>query len=363
MVTTFQPTPDRPPPPSTVGVIGWLRANLFNSWFNSLLTLLAVVFLASTVPGIFSWAFLDAVWFGDAEACRAQEGACWAFILAKPKLFLVGSYPAIELWRPSAAAIMLTVLAGVTAFHMLPARVLVVLWLLLPVPAFWLVGGGLGLANVDTSLWGGLMLSLLLAVVGILVSIPLGVILALGRRSDIAIFRGLCTGLIEVVRGVPLITILFMATIMLPLFLPSDMEFSIFYRVQIGIVLFSSAYMAEVVRGGLQAVPRGQYEAAHTLGLKHWQTTYLIILPQALKNVLSPLIGRCIALLKDTALVIVVGLLDFLGVAKAAAQDPEWLGFDIEAYAYCALVYWLMCFSMSRYGNFLERQGQGAVVR
>ena len=210
---------------------------------------------------------------------------------------------------------------------------------------------------VDQSRWGGLMLSVGLALVGIMISIPLGIILALGRRSEIVTIKSLCVGIIEPVRGVPLITILFMASVMMPLFLPEDMQINNMLRVQIGIILFSSAYMAEVVRGGLQAVPRGQIEAAGALGLSYWKMNLLIILPQALRHVLPSLVGRCIALFKDTSLVIIVGLLDFLGMAKAATQDSQWLGYDAEAYIFCALVYWFICFGMSRYGRSIELRG------
>jgi general L-amino acid transport system permease protein len=216
---------------------------------------------------------------------------------------------------------------------------------------------------VDPAKWGGLMRTLLLAVVGVVVSVPCGILLALGRRSRFIAIKSVCVSLIELVRGVPMITILFMATIMMPFFLPKGVEIGILFRVQIGIILFSSAYMAEVVRGGLQGIDRGQHEAAAALGLKRWHTILFIVLPQALRDVLPPLIGRCIALLKDTSLVIIVGLLDFLGIAKAAAKDPQWLGFDAEAFVFCAVIYWILCFSLSRYGKSLERRGHGAFRR
>lgn len=360
MAETFIAAPDLPPPPSTTGVIGWMRENLFKGWFNSLLTILAVVFLGFTIPPLVNWLMIDATFAGDAEACRAAGGACWSFIGAEFKLFMVGTYPGAEVWRAVVSGVLFVALFAATARHLLSPVTAALLWLFLPVPVYWLLGGGIGLEPVETTKWGGLMLTLLLAVIGVVISVPLGILLALGRRSRFIAIKSLCVGIIELVRGVPMITILFMATIMLPFFLPEGVELGVLHRVQIGIILFSSAYMAEVVRGGLQGVDRGQVEAAAALGLKGWQTTLLIVLPQALRDVLPPLIGRCIALLKDTSLVIIVGLLDFLGIAKAAAQDPSWLGFDAEAFVFCAAVYWMLCFSLSRYGRSLERRGHGA---
>ena len=360
MAETFVPAPDLPPPPFTVGPIRWMRDNLFTGWFNSTLTLLALALLAFSLPPLVSWLGLKATFIGDAETCRAAGGACWSFIAAEFKLFMIGTYPGAQAWRVLLSGAMLVGLFAATARHMLRPATAAILWLLLPVPVYWLLGGGMGLEPVDSSKWGGLMLTLLLAVVGVVISVPLGVMLALGRRSRFVAIKSLCIGLIELVRGVPLITILFMATIMLPFFLPAGFEIDVLHRVQIGIILFSSAYMAEVVRGGLQGVDASQQEAATALGLRDWQATALIVLPQALRNVLPPLVGRCIALLKDTSLVIIVGLLDFLGIARAASQDPVWLGFDAEAFVFCAAVYWFLCFSLSRYGRSLERRGHGA---
>ncbi|WP_419904693.1 amino acid ABC transporter permease [Kiloniella sp.] len=358
MTTVFQPSPDMPPPASQTGVVHWVQSNLFNSLSNGLLTLIGLGILFALVPPLFNWFILDAVFQGTAEICRQGQGACWAFVDAQIKLFLLGPYPIELVWRPIIAAGLLFGLFFATARHYLNTRQAVAAWMVLPLPIYWLIGGGLGLEVVDTSEWGGLLLTLVLAVAGILASLPIGVLLALGRTSNTKFIKGFCVCVIELIRGVPLVTILFMATIMLPLFLPDGVEVGILYRVQFGIILFSSAYIAEVVRGGLQGVSTGQSEAAVALGLNSWQTTAFIILPQALKIVIPPLIGRCIALLKDTSLVVVVGLLDFLGIAKAASQDAEWLGFDAEAFVFCAFVYWVLCFSLSRYGRSLEKRGQ-----
>lgn len=360
MAEIFIAAPDLPPPPASTGVLGWMHENLFKGLLNSLLTVLAVAFLIYSLPPLLSWFVLDATFVGDAETCRAADGACWSFIGAEFKLFMIGTYPGTETWRAIASAALLVGLFAITARRILSPALAAALWLLLPFPVYWLLGGGMGLEVVASDKWGGLMLTLLLAVIGVVVSVPLGVLLALGRRSRFIVVKSLCISIIELVRGVPIITILFMATIMLPFFLPAGLEMGILVRVQIGLILFSSAYMAEVVRGGLQGVEKGQPEAGAALGLSPWHITVFIVLPQALRDVLAPLIGRCIALLKDTSLVIIVGLLDFLGIAKAASMDPEWLGFDAEAFVFCAAVYWALCFSLSRYGRSLERSGHGA---
>ena len=353
----FKPRPSLPAPLQTVGIIGWLRTNLFNGWFNSVLTVIALGFLWKIVPPLMSWAIFDAVWTGGSDACApGYKGACWVFIFNKFRVLMVGLYPGEHLWRPILGGGIFIALAVLTVFHLLNPRKLIALWFLVPFPVYWLIAGGFGLIPVDQSLWGGLMLSMGLATIGILISLPLGILLALGRQSNFAIIKSISVGIIEPVRGVPLITILFMASVMMPLFLPVGMNINNLLRVQMGIILFSSAYMAEVVRGGLQAIPLGQYDAAKSVGLNYWKTTVLIVLPQALRHVIPSLIGRCIALFKDTSLVIIVGLLDFLGMVKASAQDPEWLGHDAEAYVFCAFVFWVICFRMSRYGRFLEHQ-------
>jgi len=355
----FKPMPDLPAPLDSIGMLGWLRENLFNSKINSLLTVIAAFFLWKTVPPLISWAITDATWSLSATQCGAEKtGACWTFISVKFRVLMLGLYPEQFLWRPVLSFVILVLVSTVTALRFLRTRLLILLWFFLPLPLFFLINGGIGLDRVDQSLWGGLMLSAGLAAIGILLSIPLGILLALGRRSKMVVLKSLCITVIESIRGVPLITILFMASVMLPIFLPQGMTINNLLRVQIGIILFSSAYIAEVVRGGLQAIPPGQIEAAVSLGLKNWTVTCLVVLPQALRHVVPSLIGRCVALFKDTSLVIIVGLLDFLGMVKASAQDPEWLGYDAEAYVFCALVYWIICFSMSQYGKSIERRNK-----
>ncbi len=355
----FKPMPDLPAPLETVGIIGWLKENLFSSKLNSLLTVAALFFLWKTLPPLISWTITDATWTFSSEPCSSEKtGACWTFIFVKFRVLMVGLYPQEFLWRPILSFAIFVFVCALTTLRILQTRFLIMLWFILPLPLFFLINGGMGLETIDQSLWGGLMLSTGLAAIGIIMSIPVGIMLALGRRSNLIVVKSICIGIIECIRGVPLITILFMASVMLPVFLPRGMNINNLLRVQIGIILFSSAYIAEVVRGGLQAVPQGQIEAADSLGLKSWMVTWLIVLPQALRYVIPSLIGRCVALFKDTSLVIIVGLLDFLGMIKASAQDPEWLGYDVEAYVFCALIYWIICFSMSQYGKSIEHHNQ-----
>lgn len=353
----FRPAPARPAPSGKIGAIAWLRANLFGGWKDTLVTIILLAILLATLPKLIDWLFLSATYRGDAEACRLAGGACWPFILDKFNVLMLGVYPQELGWRPGLAAIALIVLAALTYANRLRGATLVVAWAILPIFALIMIGGAFGMREVDQSLWGGLMLSIMLALVGVIVSIPLGILLALGRYYGPPVVKSLCIAFIELLRGVPLITILFMASVMMPLFLPPDLIINNLLRIQIAMILFSAAYMAEVVRGGLQAIPAGQTEASLALGVTRRHTIAFVIVPQALRHVLSPLIGRCIALFKDTSLVIIVGLLDFLGMMKNAALDTAWLGFQAEAYVFAAFVYWSICYSLSLYGRELERRG------
>jgi len=358
-ILIFKPLPDLPAPFESAGIVGWVKENLFSSKTNTLLTLLGIVFLWQTLPPLASWLIIDATWSLSPEPCPIENtGACWSFIVVKFRVLMFGLYPEEYLWRPILAVVIFVLVCTATVLRLVRTRLLIILWSVLPVLLLVLINGGMGLEPVEQSLWGGLMLSTGLASIGILMSIPLGILLAIGRRSRLILVKSICIGLIESIRGVPLITILFMASVMLPIFLPHGMDINNLLRVQIGIILFSSAYIAEVVRGGLQAVSKGQIEAADAIGLKQWMVTCFVVLPQALRHVIPSLIGRCVALFKDTSLVIIVGLLDFLGMIKASAQDPQWLGYDAEAYVFCAFVYWVICFSMSRYGKSIEAHNQ-----
>jgi general L-amino acid transport system permease protein len=356
-VTQELPLPVERPRPVTAGPIAWLRANLFNSVPNTILTLLALYLLAVTIPPVIRWALIDAVWHGETgRACRSG-GACWAFIAEKGRFILFGRYPYAEHWRPLFTVVIFIAMILASCDRRLWGRRLVILWLAgLAGVGVLMWGGVLGMSYVDTSLWNGLPLTLILATIGMVFAFPLAILLALGRRSRLPAVRAICVGYIELIRGVPLITVLFMASVMLPLFLPTGVTIDKLLRAQVAFILFAAAYLAEIVRGGLQAIPRGQYEAAASLGLGYWRTTRLIVLPQALAMVIPPLVNSFIGGFKNTSLVIIIGLFDLLGAANAALTDANWQGFYIEAYVFTAAIYWTFCFFMSRYSQMLERE-------
>ncbi len=355
--------PATPPPILNAGLPGWLRANLFSTPGNTLLTLSGLYLLWMLLPPLIEWALLDAVWRGSGrEACLAEDaGACWAFVAAKFGQFMYGRYTFEERWRVDLVSVAGALIVGLLMLERMPGRRYLALagLLIYPVFAFVLLTGGmLGLPVVETSLWGGLLLTFVVASAGIVVSLPLGILLALGRRSQMPVMRLFSVIYIEVWRGVPLITVLFMASVMLPLFLPPGTNFDKLLRVLIGVALFSSAYMAEVVRGGLQAIPRGQYEAASALGLGFWRANLLIIMTQALRLVIPGIVNTFIGLFKDTTLVMIVGLFDFLGSVQVNFSDASWATPQTAAsgYAFAALVYWIICFAMSRYSIRVERR-------
>ena len=338
--------------------MSWLRNNLFSSWPNTLATL-AILWLAwKLVPPFVDWAFIDAVWQGDSKACRAAkgEGACWAFIGEKHRFILFGTYPYEQHWRPALGILVMLALYAVSAMRRFWRPALALVWTAgLAVVGLLMWGGVAGLPYVENERWGGLMLTLILATFGIAFAFPLSILLALGRRSSMPVVRGFCIGYIELIRGVPLISVLFMASVMLPLFLPAGVTIDKLLRAQIAMILFAAAYLAEVVRGGLQAIPRGQYEAADALALSYWRKTRLVILPQALRISIPPLVNTFIAFFKDTSLVVIIGLFDLLTSIKVSLQEPAWTGFGVEAYLFASLVYFAFCFTMSRYSQRLER--------
>jgi len=339
--------------------MSWLRQNLFSSWPNAIFTLLVLWLLWRVLPPFVDWAFLDAIWSApDSKACRAAkgEGACWAFIAEKHRFILFGTYPYEEHWRPALCILVMLALYAVSALRRFWRPRLVLFWLAGLVAVGVLMWGGVfGLRYVENERWGGLMLTLLLATFGIAFAFPLAIPLALGRRSRLPVVRGLCVGYIELIRGVPLISLLFMASVMLPLFLPAGVTIDKLLRAQIAMILFAAAYLAEVVRGGLQAIPRGQAEAADALGLSYWRKTLLVVLPQALRISIPPLVNTFIAFFKDTSLVLIIGLFDLLTSIKVSLQEPAWSGFGVEAYIFASVVYFAFCFSMSRYSQNLER--------
>jgi general L-amino acid transport system permease protein len=335
----------------------WVRDNLFGNWASGAFTLLILLLLYKTLPPLVDWAFLEAVWRPDSKACRAAEGACWGFIAEKHRFILFGTYPYDLHWRPAIATVLLIAMWIFSAFRANWRWWLAPVWLAgLTLIGILMWGGVFGLPYVENERWGGLILTLLLTTFGLAIAFPLSILLALGRRSDMPIIRGLCVGYIELVRGVPLISLLFMASVMLPLFLPSGVTIDKLLRAQIAMIMFIAAYLAEVVRGGLQAIPKGQYDAAHALALPFWQRTFLIILPQALRISVPPLVNTFIAFFKDTSLVLIIGLFDLLSTIKISLNEPAWTGFGVEAYLFASLVYFVFCAAMSRYSKSFEHQ-------
>jgi len=351
----FQPS--LPPPENTTGVVGWFKKNLFSTPLNSIVTIVLAYLAFMGLWNIVNWAFINADWVGTTRDACTSEGACWVFISVRWQQYMYGFYPDSEIWRPRLFFATLAVLVALVAYDKTPKRTWIWLFMVNIYPfmmAALLYGGVFGLEVVETHKWGGLLVTLIIALVGIVVSLPIGVVLALGRRSEMPIIRSLCTVYIEIWRGVPLITVLFMASVMLPLFLSEGSETDKLIRALIGVVMFASAYMAEVIRGGLQAIPKGQYEAADALGLSYWKKIGLVILPQALKITIPSIVNTFIGLFKDTSLVLIIGMFDVLGIGQSANTDPEWLGFATESYVFVALVFWVFCFSMSRYSIWLE---------
>jgi general L-amino acid transport system permease protein len=351
--------PDLPPPASTVGVVGWLRQNLFSSPLNTFLTLVALYLIYLVVPPLIDWAILSANWGeGTSKAACVKPGACWTMIRARFGLLIYGFYPAELRWRVNLTFLLQFATMAALLIDGVPYKKYsaIFLFCIYPVIAFFLLHGGLGLQQVDTSQWGGLMLTLVLSTTGIVGSLPIGIMLALGRRSSLPVIRLLSIGFIEFVRGIPLISVLFMASVVFPLFLPEGVNFDKLLRAMVGIALFSAAYLAEVIRGGLQAIPKGQYEGAMSLGLSYWKMNAFIILPQALRIAIPGIVNSFISLFMDTTLVLIVGLLELLGMAQSSARDPNWLGTINTALAFVSIVYFGFCFSMSRYSQYLERK-------
>jgi len=362
---TYEPGthPDLPPPRLTTGPIGWMRENLFSSPVNAIMTFVAVWFLWTIIPPILDWALFDAVWTAQSRAeCWAKmkvpEGAaCWAFIADRLSLFTYGFYPEELRWRVDLSFVMMVVAILAVLWDGFPAKKWG-LWYaaIFPFVAGWLLVGGLGLTPVDTDRFGGIMLTLIIGITGISFSLPIGVALALGRQSNMPALRVLCVMFIEFIRGVPLIALLFVASTMLNYFLPPGTTFDLLMRVLIMVTLFSAAYIAEVVRGGLQAIPKGQYEAADAVGLNYWKTQRLVVLPQALKISIPGIVNSFIGLFKDTTLVLIIGMLDPLQVGRSSLADATWAGLAREVYLFIAIFFFICCFLMSRYSLYLERK-------
>jgi general L-amino acid transport system permease protein len=322
---------------------------------SRVLSVIVGVLLVLALVPFAQWALIDAVWRPDAAACRAAHGACWGFIAEKHRFILFGTYPFEQHWRPALATLLLLAMWGISAVRRFWRPWLAAMWPAgLCVIGLLMWGGVLGLPYVENQRWGGLILTLLLTTFGLAAAFPLAILLALGRRSELPAVRAMCVAYIELVRGVPLISLLFMASVMLPLFLPEGMTIDKLARAQIALILFAAAYLAEVVRGGLQAIPREQYDAADALGLSYAQKTVSVVLPQALRIAVPPLVNTFIGFFKDTSLVLIIGLFDLLSTIKVSLTEPAWAGFGVEAYLFAALVYFVFCFAMSRYSRGFE---------
>jgi general L-amino acid transport system permease protein len=403
------------PPITDTGALGWMRRNLFSSWANGITTVVLVVAAGWILSGFLEWALFTATFTAATGAECRGGGACWALIREKYRYIFFGSFPYEQHWRPLFAVIAMLAMLVLSADRRMWNWRLLVIWgvgsfvtfllmfgqIHIPLSLFLFVAlviGGFGmnlrrgiadagemnayralaaigliglvlriagilpawslaiapLSYVETSLWGGIPVTVILATYGLAFAFPYGVLLALGRRSNLPLIKGLCVGFIELIRGVPLISLLIMASVMLPLFLPSGTTIDKFLRAQVAVTLFAGAYIAEVIRGGLQSLPKGQFEAADAMGLSYSQKTLLIILPQALRVVIPPLINTFIGFFKDTSLVLIIGIFDFLNTANQALVDPNWAGFPGEVYLFAAFVYFIFCYSMSRYSKYLE---------
>jgi general L-amino acid transport system permease protein len=360
------------PPVSDSTALGWIRTNLFASWKDSILSIIALLAMVYFLPGLLNWLFVSAVWTGtDRTACLTVDqggqlptgwnGACWAYVNDRFMQFMFGSYPRDELWRPLLVVAMFVGLLIPFLMPKMPRKGLnaILLLVVFPIVSFFLLlGGTFGLRHVETSLWGGLMVTLIISFVGIVVSLPAGILLALGRRSNMPILKMACIAFIELIRGVPLITVLFMASVLLPLFLEPGNNIDKFLRALIGVSIFASAYMAEVIRGGLQAIPKGQYEAADALGLNYFHKMTFVVLPQAIKLVIPGIVNTFIGMFKDTSLVTIISMYDLLGIVKASFGDSAWITpvTPLTGLIFAGFVFWIFCFGMSRYSAFVERR-------
>lgn len=352
----YQEKQARVAPSGSKGIVHWLKDNLFSSPTNTVLTILGILFLYSIIPPFVQWAYTDATFTGDSRAQCTGDGACWTFVKMKMDMFMYGFYPEDQVWRlQTGIGLFIFVIASFKFLKSTKLKILILnLYFFI---AFVLVNGGLfGLEHIPTDKWGGLMLTIVVAAVGIVCSFPIGIIIAFGRASNLPIIKSVCITYVEFIRGVPLITILFMSSIILPLFFPEGMTFDKLLRALIGITLFQAAYVAEIIRGGLQSISSGQYEAADAIGLSYWQKMLLVILPQALKVAIPNLVGAFISLLQDTTLVLIIGLFDLLAMVRITAADSNWLGMETEGYVFVTFVFWAFCYGMSRYSQKLEKQ-------
>lgn len=360
MAATFEPIAARPAPIKTEGFVPWVRTNLFGNWQSSVTTVVLLGLALWYLPGFINWAVFSAVLQPNAETCSAARGvgACWGAIVEKYRLVIFGRYPFDEQWRPLVATAIMVVMLVASCMRPLWSKWLIAAWAVVLAVFFVLMGGGwFGLSEVGTDLWGGLPLTIMLATLSIAFAFPLAIVVALGRRSNLPAIRTICTVYVELIRGVPLISVLFMASFMFPLFMPQGVTIDVLLRVLVGITLFAAAYMAEVIRGGLQAIPKGQVEAAQSLGLTYWQTQRKIVLPQALAMVVPGVMNNFISIFKDTSLVTIVSLYELTGATGLAFNsDADWRPYKIEAYLFITAIYFVFCFAMSRYSLWIEKQ-------
>ena len=365
--TAATPILRAPPLAAGAGPLGWARTRLFNSIPSSIVTVVLGALIAWYAVGFVNWAIIHAVWSvpqiasgADSSSCRAVKGAgaCWAVIADKYRFILFGRFPYDEQWRPAIVIALFIGLYAVSAMRRFWRKELMLIWVVtLTVIGVLMWGGVFGLSYVPQDSWGGLPITLILSTFGLAFAFPLAVVVALGRRSTgLPAVKGLCVLYVELIRGVPLVTVLFMASVMFPLFMPAGINPDKLLRAQVAVILFAAAYLAEVIRGGLQALPRGQYEAADALGLSYWKKTALIILPQALRLVIPPLVNTFIGFFKDTSLVLIIGIFDLLTTGKVALAEPAWQGYSTEVYLFLAAIYFAFCFAMARYSRGLEQE-------
>ncbi len=355
----FQSLPSRPAPVLTEGFVPWVKSNLFGNWQSTLTTALIGALLLYNIPQFLNWAVFTATTSTDSEACRvAGVGACWGVVKEKYRLIIFGRYPFEEQWRPLVATLLMIGLIIASCTRALWSKWLVLMWVAGIALYFALMYGNvLGLTRVPTDRWGGLPLTIMLATLSIMFAFPLAVLVALGRRSHLPAIRSFCTIYVELIRGVPLISVLFMASFMFPLFMPQGVTIDVLVRVLAGITFFAAAYMAEVVRGGLQAIPKGQVEAAASLGLSYWQTQKKIVLPQALAMVVPGIMNNFISIFKDTSLVTIVSLYELTGsLGLALNSDANWRPYKLEGYLFITAIYFSFCYAMSRYSLWIEKQ-------
>lgn len=347
----------RPAPLGSRGLILWMRENLFSTPLNVAMTMLGIALILLIIPPFVQWSIIDAHFSGNTNAvCTGSNGACWVFIKVKLSMYLYGFYPEVDRWRVNLAYSLFIVVIAAFKYLKQGSLKIGVVTLYFIVAYILIRGGILGLTGVTYDKWGGLMLTIVISAVGILFSFPLGVLFAFGRNSDLPIIKSLSVTYIEVIRAVPLITVLFMSSVILPLFLPEGVTFDKLLRALVGLIIFESAYVSEAIRGGIQAIPSGQYEAADAIGLSYWQKTLLVILPQALKVAIPNLVGIFISLFQNTTLVMIIGLFDLLAMVQLTSSDSHWLGYETEGYVFVTILFWVFCYAMSRFSNSLEKR-------